>query len=73
MTPREISFGVGVNISTVYRHLNNHTLEGQRIGGRWSVPSWEVMCWSRYLWNQGRVLMFPPSYTEGFIENFHLS
>ena len=72
MTPREISFGVGTNIALVYKHLNNHTLEGRRIGGRWQVPAWEGVSWSRDLWNQGRVLMFPPDYTERFIREFHL-
>lgn len=73
MTPRDISFACGVNVGLVYTHLNNGTLDGKKEGGRWTVPAWEVQSWSHYLWQQGRVLMFPPSYTLKLIEDFKLS
>lgn len=72
MKPRDISFSTGTNINLIYSHLNNGTLDGEKEGGRWNVPAWEVMCWSHYLWRQGRVLMFPPQYTARFIEDFEL-
>lgn len=56
----------------IYKHLNNGTLDGKKNGGRWEVPAWEVQSWSHYLWQQGRVLMFPPSYTIKFIEDFNM-
>jgi len=72
MKPRDISFSTGTNINLVYSHLNNGTLDGKKEGGRWNVPAWEVMCWSRFLWQQGKVLMLPPTYTARFIEDFEL-
>ena len=56
----------------IYKPLNNVTLDGKKNGGRWEFPAWEVQIWSHYLWQQGRVLMFPPSYTIKFIEDFNM-
>lgn len=33
MTPREVSFATGVNVATVYAHLNRGELHGSRVGG----------------------------------------
>lgn len=73
MTPREISFATGVNISTVYAHLNRGTLPGSVAAGRWTISPRACLAWAGELWEQGRILQLPPQYSQHFIEHFKIT
>lgn len=72
MTVKEVSCATGVSLQTVYAHLHNGALAGEWNGSRWTIPAWECVVWSNWLWRQGRVLQFPPPYAQRFIEHFNL-
>lgn len=73
MTPREVSFATGVNVATVYAHLNRGELQGSRAAGRWSITPGACLTWAGLLWEAGRVLQLPPQYSRQFIERFNIT
>lgn len=68
MTPSECSRASGVSLRTIYRDLNDETLQGEKApNGRWHVDRGEFLCWCEWAWNQGRYLMRSPNWTRGFL------
>lgn len=69
MTPSECSRASGVSLRTVYRDLNDGTLQGEKAAnGRWFIDKGEFFCWSEWAWNQSRYLMRSPNWTRGFLQ-----
>lgn len=75
MTVREVANATGVPLMTVYRHIHHKNMYAERRGphgGQWYITPGEVLNWSAWLWQDGRILMFPPEYTRKFIHEFDL-
>lgn len=69
MTPSECSRASGISLMTVYGHLRNGTLSGEKQdNGRWTVDKHEFLNWSAWCWEQGRYLMHSPSWTAGYLK-----
>ena len=69
MTPSECSRASGVSLRTIYRDLNDGTLQGEKAAnGRWFIDKGEFLCWSEWAWNQSRYFMRSPSWTLGFLK-----
>ena len=69
MTPSECSRASGISLRTVYRDLNDGTLQGEKsANGRWFIDKGEFLCWSEWAWGQSRYFMRSPNWTRGFLQ-----
>ena len=69
MTPSECSRASGICLNTVYRHLNDETLRGEKgKTGRWSIDRGEFLCWVDWAWSSGKYWMQSPKWVRGFLE-----
>lgn len=72
MTTGQVSQATGINQNTVVAHIKKGWLyaEQNRFGGRYHIHQRDVIAWSRWNAERGRVWMKPTSYTIDFIGTF---
>lgn len=69
VTPSECSGASGICLNTVYRHLNDETLRGEKSStGRWHIDRGEFFAWVDWAWSSGKYWMHSPQWAKGFID-----
>ena len=73
MTTREASLSVGIMPWTLYKHLQDGTLPGEKLGGRWEISSAALMAWAWKCWETNAYTMLPPDRAAAFIQEYKLN
>lgn len=72
MTTGQVSRATGISLPTVVAHIKRGWLPAEQNGpgGRYHIHPRDVIEWSRWNAERGRVWMKPTNYTKDFIDEF---
>lgn len=69
MTPSECSRASGICLATIYNHLKDETLRGEKSNtGRWHIDRGEFLLWVSWAWSSGKYWMHSPQWAKGYLD-----